>query len=209
MRQAFEDVGPRLGLAAARTRCAGARRRAGTRRSDRADRRAAARAAGRLTMASVMTPNVVWNCVCLNRLFSTTSGHFALLQLDDDAHAVAIRLVADVGDALEHLLVHQVGDLLLQLRLVDLVGDLGGDDLHPIALADRLELGLGAQRDRAAAGGVGRVDAGVADDDAAAGEVGPGDRLAGRGAAARGAALPWSCRWPGRCARLPRPRGSG
>ena len=104
-------------------------------------------------------------------------GHFALLQLDDDADAVAIRLVADVGDALEHLLVHQVGDLLLQLRLVDLVGDLGGDDLHPIALADRLDLGLGAQRDRAAAGGVGRVDAGVADDDAAAGEVGPGDRL--------------------------------
>jgi hypothetical protein len=47
--------------------------------------------------------------------------------------------------------VHQVGDLLLQLRLVDLVRDLGGDDLHPIALADRLDLGLGAQRDRATA----------------------------------------------------------
>ena len=27
-----------------------------------------------LTIASVMTPKVVWNCVCLNRLFSTTSG---------------------------------------------------------------------------------------------------------------------------------------
>ena len=33
-------------------------------------------------------------------------GHLAALQLDDDAHAVAIRFVAQVGDAFDDLLVH-------------------------------------------------------------------------------------------------------
>ena len=53
----------------------------------------------------------------------------AALQLDDDPHAVAVGLVADVGDALDRLLADQLGDLLDQPRLVDLVGDLGDDDL--------------------------------------------------------------------------------
>ena len=34
------------------------------------------------------------------------------LQLDDDAHAVAIGLVAQVGDALELLVANQLGDVL-------------------------------------------------------------------------------------------------
>ena len=36
----------------------------------------------------------------------------AALQLDDDAHAVAIGLVAEVGDALDGLVADQVGDAL-------------------------------------------------------------------------------------------------
>ena len=48
----------------------------------------------------------------------------AALQLDDDAHAVAVGLVADVGNALDGLVADQVGDALDQLGLVDLVGDL-------------------------------------------------------------------------------------
>ena len=47
--------------------------------------------------------------------------HFAALQLDDDPHAVAIGFVAQVGDALDRLLAHQIGDPLDQLRLVDLI----------------------------------------------------------------------------------------
>ena len=47
--------------------------------------------------------------------------HLAALQLDDDAHAVAIGLVAQVGDAFDRLLAHQIGDPLDQLRLVDLI----------------------------------------------------------------------------------------
>ena len=38
------------------------------------------------------------------------------LALDDQAHAVAVRLVAHVGDALDLLALHQVGDLLGQRR---------------------------------------------------------------------------------------------
>ena len=54
--------------------------------------------------------------------------HLAALQLDDDAHALAIALVADVGDALDHLVVHQLGDPLDQPGLVLLVRNLGDDD---------------------------------------------------------------------------------
>ena len=50
-------------------------------------------------------------------------GHLAALQLDDDAHAVLVRLVAQAvrGDALDELLAHQIRDALDQLGLVDLV----------------------------------------------------------------------------------------
>ena len=55
-------------------------------------------------------------------------GHRVALQLDDDAHAVAVGFVAQVGDALDLLLAHELGDLLDQRRLVHLIGDLGDDD---------------------------------------------------------------------------------
>ena len=42
----------------------------------------------------------------------------AALQVDDDAKAVAIGFVADVGDALEHFLAHQFGDALDQPALL-------------------------------------------------------------------------------------------
>jgi hypothetical protein len=52
----------------------------------------------------------------------------AAAQLDDDAQAVLVRLVAQLADALELLLLHQLGDTLDQARLVQLVGDLVHDD---------------------------------------------------------------------------------
>ena len=45
----------------------------------------------------------------------------AALQLDDDAHAVAIGFVANVGDVVDDFVVHQVGDALDELGFVDLV----------------------------------------------------------------------------------------
>ena len=79
------------------------------------------------------------------------------LELDEDAHAVAVGLVAQVADALDPLVLDQLGDLLEQARLVDLVRQLGDDDRRPVAL-DLLERDLGAHHDPAAAVGVHLAD---------------------------------------------------
>jgi hypothetical protein len=42
------------------------------------------------------------------------AAHRPALELDDDADAVLVGLVADVGDALDLLVVDQIGDLLDQ-----------------------------------------------------------------------------------------------
>ncbi len=47
-------------------------------------------------------------------------GDGVALEIDDDAHALAIGLVAEVGDAVELALVHQLGDALDQAGLVHL-----------------------------------------------------------------------------------------
>ena len=75
------------------------------------------------------------------------------LALDHQAHAVAVRLVADVGDALDLLALHQVGDLLGEARLVDLERQLGDDDRRALA-ARLLERDCGLHHDPAAAVGV-------------------------------------------------------
>ena len=99
-------------------------------------------------------------------------------QLDHDPHAVAVALVADVGDALELLVVDQLGDALDQSRLVGLVRKFGDD--HRVAVGpalglDRFDVGHAPHRHRAPAGGVGLADAAAAEDLAAGGEVGTGD----------------------------------
>ena len=60
-------------------------------------------------------------------------GHGVALQLDHDAHAFARRLVADVGDAFDLLLAHQLGDALDHHRLVHLIGNLGDDERLALA----------------------------------------------------------------------------
>ena len=84
-----------------------------------------------------------------------TSGDLAALELDHDPDALAVGLVAQVGDALDRLLAHQLGDPLDQPRLVHLVRDLGDDDRLAVALRWVSMLGARAHLDDAAAGGVG------------------------------------------------------
>ena len=55
------------------------------------------------------------------------------LDLDVDAHPVAIRLVAQVADAVDPLVLDQVGHLLEQGGLVHLVRQLVDDDRRPVA----------------------------------------------------------------------------
>ena len=59
-------------------------------------------------------------------------------QFNHDAHAVAIRFIADIGDTLQFLVIHQFGNALDQRRLVGLVGQLGDDHRIPV----RAPLGL-------------------------------------------------------------------
>ena len=123
----------------------------------------------------MITPKVSCSGVCLYRLLRIDLRRLALLDVHDHAHALAVALVAHVLDAVDPLLARELGDLLDQARLVDLVGDLGDDDRLAVALA-RLDLGARAHHDRAAAGAVGRADALAAHDEAGGREVRAGMR---------------------------------
>ena len=81
------------------------------------------------------------------------------LELDHHAVAVAVALVAQIGDAVDLLVAHQFGDALDHRRLVHLIGNFGDDDRLAL-LADGLERDLAAHHDRAAAGVIGAADAG-------------------------------------------------
>ena len=100
------------------------------------------------------------------------------LEADDDAHAVAVGLVAELvaGDVGDDALVDELGDALNELGLVDLVGDLVDDD-GLAAAGDVFDVALGAHHEAAAAGAVGLGDVGAAEEGAAGGEVGAEDVL--------------------------------
>ena len=101
---------------------------------------------------------------------------FALLQLHHHADAFPVALVPQVGDAVDLLLVHQLGDLLQQGGLVHLVGQLGEDELLPVpGPLDLLHVGLGPHHAAAAAGAVGVQHPLGAQHEPAAGEVRPLD----------------------------------
>ena len=59
----------------------------------------------------------------LRMLVEIVQNHFRLLaalELNDNAHAIAVRFVADVGDALDFLVLHQFRDALNDPGFVDL-----------------------------------------------------------------------------------------
>ena len=98
--------------------------------------------------------------------------HFAALQLDDDAHAGLVGLVAQVGNAFELLLADELADAHQQRRLVHLIGNLVDDDRLAIALVQILEMRAGAHDHAAASGSVALADALEAVDDPGRREVG-------------------------------------
>ena len=131
------------------------------------------------TSATMLMPKLVCIAGFLVEVVEHDLGRVAAaLQLDHQAHAGAVRLVAEVGDALEFLVADEVGDLRDQAvvaALLDHEGQLGDDD-RVLAALERLDVGAGADLDRAAAGGVGVADA-LQAHDPAAGEVGALDVL--------------------------------
>ena len=99
-----------------------------------------------------------------------------LLQLDHDAHALTVALIADIGDALDALFTHEFGDFLDQPRLVDHVRDLMHDDAAAVG-RHLLDFGFRAHDNAAATGCVRVVNAAAPQNDAAGGEVRPFDEL--------------------------------
>ena len=79
-------------------------------------------------------------------------GHLAALQLDDDAHAGLVGLVANIRNTLDLFLVDQLGDLFDQGLLVNLVGNLVDDDGLTVALLHILDMRATAHDDAPAAG---------------------------------------------------------
>ena len=103
-------------------------------------------------------------------------GDGVALENDDEALAGAAGgLVADVGDAADRSVAHELGDLVGQVVGVDLVGQLGHDEA--LAALNFLDIDDGALRDGAAAGAVRVFDALAAQNGGAGGEVGSGDQL--------------------------------
>ena len=97
--------------------------------------------------------------------------------LDDDAHARAVGLFADVRNAFEPLVLDHIGDRLDERRLVDLIGNFRNDDARTggVARLIFLDFALGTDDDAALSRAIGLADAASAHDDAARGKIGRGD----------------------------------
>src|SRR5690349_11857364 len=112
-------------------------------------------------------------------LVQVVENHFGLLatlQLEDDAHAVAIAFVANFGNAFQTFFVDQAGGVLDQPRLVDLIRKLSNDNGFPI-FAKRFGFRERADFDGAAAVAEIIEDALAAEDQTAGGKIGALDDL--------------------------------
>src|SRR5581483_1350551 len=92
------------------------------------------------------------------------------LEFNHNAHAVAARFIAHVGDIVNYLVEHQVCNALNQVGFVDLVGNLGNDDRLAV-FGQVLNGSLGAHCEATAPGPVGFRDAAASVNEAAGWEV--------------------------------------
>ncbi len=85
-------------------------------------------------------------------------GHCVSFELDDDADPFAVGFVAEVGNALEALVLDEGRNLFDEPGLVDLVRQLIDDDRRPLALFGLADTGPRLHANDAAPGCVGVVD---------------------------------------------------
>ena len=98
-------------------------------------------------------------------------GHLAALEIDHHPHAGLVGLVLHMRNALDALVMHQLGNTLEQALLVDLVRQLVHHDGLAATLLGLLEMGAGADHHPAASGAVALTHATNAVDDAGGGKV--------------------------------------
>ena len=70
----------------------------------------------------------------------------AALQFDDDAQAILVGFITKLGDAVDLLGTHEIGNALKQARFVDLIRQLGHDDRLPAAVVHFFDAGARAHR---------------------------------------------------------------
>ena len=102
------------------------------------------------TSATMLTPKVVLHRRVLEELVQDDLRDRVALELDHEAHAVAVRLVAQVGDLRDLLVADELGDLRDQAvvaALLDHVRELGDDD-RLLALRERLDVAVARMRTR-------------------------------------------------------------
>ena len=112
----------------------------------------------------------------LEELVQHLAGRGAALELDDDVHPLAVRLVAQIADVGDAALAHQLGDALQEGGLVELVGDFGHQDPVP-PTRHLLDAGASAHDHAALAGAVGQLEFFQPQHQAAGGEVRAVDEL--------------------------------
>ena len=100
--------------------------------------------------------------------------HHIAAQLDDDAHALPVGFIPQVGDPFQGLVLYQVGDALDEFRLVHLVGNLGDHD-PVLVLGHGFHVGLGPHLHHTPACGISLADAGQPQDLGARREIRPLD----------------------------------
>ncbi|MPN07639.1 hypothetical protein SDC9_154910 [bioreactor metagenome] len=95
---------------------------------------------------------------------------YIALELDNDAHAVSVGLVAKIRYAVDFFLVHKFGDALNKPCLINLIRYLRHDNTRAVRL-ELVDFGLGPCNDATAAGRIRASDAACTHDDAAGREV--------------------------------------
>ena len=93
-------------------------------------------------------------------------GHRVALKLDDNAHAVAVGFIAQIGNAVDAFVAHQFSNAFDHRGLVHLIGNFADDDRRFVALAF-FKTDAATHHDRAAACVIGRARAGTTQHDAA------------------------------------------
>ena len=104
-------------------------------------------------------------------------GNLAALQVDHHAHTVLVGFVTQTGDTLDLLVLDQLGNLFQQARLVDLVGQLGENQLLATLALVTLDMTARADVDTTATGAIGLVNTAHTVNDAGGGKIRTRDML--------------------------------
>ena len=87
------------------------------------------------------------------------------LKLDNDTHAVAVRLIPEVGDPFQALFMYLIRNILYQLTFIDLIRQLRDNNTRPFLFAVFFKLRPCADDDFSSAGRISLPDAGTAHND--------------------------------------------